>query len=215
MSFSRGEMRGLVLRFLNKTSTRDGYYSQEKVNDAIQEALDLITVKMFMNTQGFFTKYIFLNTVGNQVALDLPGNIAMIGEVRYLIGDIYMPLLYDPQIGDASYIGSAVEQAWGGRYRLLGKQIVFDPPMANGGEKFLQIEGTFYPNILLDDSQEIDPQFDRAMLNFCKYKICSILAGSIEKDRRAWAQEEGEWFDAMMDVVNRRTLKSVAITEFA
>lgn len=214
MTFSRGEMRGMVLRFLNKTSDYSGFYSEDKVSDAIQEALDLIAVKMFMNTDGWFTKYIWLDTTGGQVSVDLPGNIALISDVRYKIGDIYMPLMYDPQIDDASYIGSSVEQAWGGRYRLLGRQIVFDPPMANGGERFLQIEGTFYPSILLDDSQMIDPQFDRAMLNYCKYKVCSILAGSIEKDVRTWAQEESEWFEAMMQVVNRRTLKSVAITEF-
>lgn len=207
-------MRSLVLRYLNKTSDLSGFYAEAKVNDAIQEALDAIAIKMFMNTDGWFTKYIYLDTVGNQVSVDLPGNVALIGEVRYLIGDVYMPLMYDPQINDASYLGSSVEQAWGGRYRLLGRQIVFDPPMANGGERFLQIEATVYPALLLDDNQMIDSQFDRAMLNYCKYKVCSILAGSIEKNFRAWQQEESEWFAAMMAVVNRRTLKSVAITEF-
>ena len=207
-------MRGLVLRYLNKTSDYSGFYSEAKVNDAIQEALDYIAVKMFMNTEGWFTKYIYLDTEAGQVSKDLPGNVALIGEVRYKIGDVYMPLLYYPQIDDASYMGSSVEQAWGGRYRLLGRQIVFDPPMADGGERFLQIEATVYPTLLIDDSQEIDPQFDRAMLNYCKYKVCSVLAGSIEKDVRTWEQEENEWFEAMMQVVNRRTLKSVAITEF-
>lgn len=215
MTFSRGEMRGQVLRFLNKSSDFEGFYSQEKVNDAIQEALDLIAVNMFMNTEGWLTKYIWLDTEAGQVALDLPGNVALIQEVRYKIGDIYMPLFYDPQIGDASYIGSSVEQAWGGRYRLLGRQIVFDPPMAEGGSKYLQLEATYYPAILLDDSQIIDPQFDRAMLNYCKYKVCSILAGSLEKDFRAWEPEEQQWWGAMMQVINRRTLKSVALQEFA
>ncbi len=214
MSLSRGELKGKVLRFLEKTAAHPGFYDDAKMNDAIQEALDYITVQMFMNTQGFFTKYIYLDTVGNQVSIDLPGNVALIGEVRYLIGDVYMPLMYDPQIADASYIGSSVEQAWGGRYRMLGRQIVFDPPMANGGDRFLQIEATVYPDILLDDQALIDPQFDRAMVNYCKYKVCSILAGSIEKDFRAWETEEQQWFDAMQQVVNRRTLKSVAITEF-
>jgi hypothetical protein len=213
--FSRGEMRGLVLRFLNKTADFSGFYTPEKMNDAIQEAFDAVAVQMFMGSEGWLSKYIYLDTTGNQVSVDLPGNVAMIQNVRYLVGDIYVPLLYDPQIDDSSYIGSSVEQAWAGRYRLLGRQIVFDPPMANGGPRFLQIEATYYPSILLDDSQIIDPQFDRAMINYCKYKVCSILAGSIEKDFRAWQQEEQEWFGMMMQVINRRTLKSTAITEFA
>lgn len=214
MSISRGTLRGMILRYLNKTSDYTGFYDEEKVNDAIQEALDAVAVHMFLAGDGWLTKYIYLDTTAGQVSLDIPGNVAMIREVRYKINDIYYPLTYDDKNDSYSYIGSGQEQAFAFSFRLLGNQIIFDPPLAEGGARYLQIEAVYYPAQLIDENQVVDQQFDRSCINYVKYKACSVLAGSIEKSVRPWAQEESEWFALMQSVVTRRNLKSTRIQEF-
>ncbi len=211
---SRGELSGRVLRFLNKTPQLPGYYTPEKMNDAITEALNFIAVEMFLAGEGWLTKYIYLDTVAGQTSVDLPGNVALIREVRYRIADVYASIPYDDQEGGYSYIGTGVQQAFGFKYRLLGRQIIFDPPVSEGGERYLQIEATYYPNILLDDHELIDPQFDASCCEYLKYKVCSILASSLEKESISWAQQEDMWLEKMRAVTNRRILSSTPIREF-
>ncbi len=211
---SRGELRGKVLRFLNKTPDLPGYYTEEKMNDAITESLNYVAVEMFLAGEGWLTSYQYFNTVGGQTSVDIPGNIALIREVRYKISDVWYSIPYDDQEGGFSYIGTGVQQAFGYKYRLLGRQIVFDPPLSEGGERYLQVECVSYPSILLDDNEIIDPQFDAACCEFMKYKVASILSSSIEKEFIAWAKIEAEWESKMQAVVTRRTLSSVPIREF-
>ncbi len=211
---SRGELRGKVLRYLNKTPDLPGFYSPEKMNDAIDEALNYIAVEMFLAGEGWFTKYLFFDTQSGQTSVDIPGNVALIREVRYSVAEVYCSIPYDDQEGGFSYIGTGVQQAFGYKYRLLGRQIVFDPPLSEGGSRFLQVEAVYYPTQLLDDNELIDPQFDAACCEFLKYKVCSILAGSIEKEVIPWAAQEAGWEQKMLDVTNRRILASTPIREF-
>ena len=99
---SRGELRGKVLRYMNKTPDLPGYYSESKVNDAIQEALNYIAVEMFLAGEGWLQKYLYFDTVGGQTSVDIPGNVALIREVRYKISDVWYSLPYDDQDGGFS-----------------------------------------------------------------------------------------------------------------
>lgn len=211
---SRGELRGRVLRFLNKTPDLPGYYDEPKVNDAIQEALNYAAVEMFLAGEGWLTSYQYFDTQSGQTSVILPGNIALVREVRYRISDVYYSLPYDDQEGGFSYIGTGVQQAFGYKYRLLGRQIVFDPPLSEGGERYLQIECVSYPSVILDDNELVDPQFDAATCEWMKYKVCSILAGSIEKEFIAWADQEAKWEEKMKAVLTRRIMSSTPIREF-
>jgi hypothetical protein len=122
--------------------------------------------------------------------------------------------VYDDQSGCYSYVGSADEQAFVTRFKLIGYYIVFDPPVAYFGTNYLQIERVKYPASMTSDNDVIDPQFDRCCLNYVKYKACSILSGSIEKNSRPWSMEEAEWFDAMKKISARRVMSSTRIKEF-
>lgn len=211
---SRGELRGRVLRFLNKTPDLPGYYTEAKVNDAIQQALNYITVTMFMAGEGWQTSYKYFDTQAGQTSITLPGDVALIREVRYRVADVYAPMGYNDLEGGFSYIGTGVQQAFSYWYRLLGRQVVFDPPLSEGGDKYLQLEVVSYPSNILDDNQIIDPQFDAACCEFLLYKVASILSASIEKEFIPWAKLEAEWEQKMTDVITRRTLSSTPIREF-
>lgn len=214
MAISKGELKGKVWRFLNKTPDQPGYYTSEKMNDAITEALNYIAVEMFLAGEGWLQKYIFLDTVAGQTSVDIPGNVALIREVRYQIAGVYCPIPYDDQDGGFSYIGTGVQQAFGYKWRMLGRQIVFDPPVSEGGERFLQIEADYYPTVLVDDNEIVDQQFDAACQEFLKYKIASIMAASIEKEFISWSDLEAKWEAKMQAVVTRRLLSSTPIREF-
>lgn len=211
---SRGELKGKIWRFLNKTSQLPGYYDDAKMNDAIQESLNYISVQMFLAAEGWLTKYLYFDTQDGQTSVDLPGNVALIREVRYKVSDVYYALPYNDQEGGFSYIGTGVQQAFGYAYRLLGRQIVFDPPLSDGGERFLQLEIVYYPTVMLDDNEIIDPQFDAACCEFLKYKCASILSASIEKEFLPWAKLEDQWEEKMKAVTTRRILSSTPIREF-
>lgn len=214
MTISRGQLKGMVWRFLNKSERNPGYYTSEKLNDAIEEALTDIAVEMFLSGEGWLTKYIFLDTEGGQTSVDLPGNVAMIREVRYKSGDVYYPLLYNDQEREYSFIGTGITQDLGYRYRLLGRQIVFDPPLGTGGERFLQVECVYFPDSIVNDNELIDPQFDACAIQYLKYKVSSILAGSIEKSIIDWSSLEAEWKFKLKSILDRRILSSTTIREF-
>jgi len=215
MTITRGEIKDRIWRFLNKTKDYPGFYTSDKLDDAIQEALEFISVEMFLAGEGWQTSqtYYDTTTVAARSTVAIPTTIALIREVRYKYGDIYVPLTYDDQDDSPSFVGSGDKQ-FASRWRMLGTNIVFDPPMSEGGVDYLQIEATSYPASLEDDDDVVNPQFDNAMINYLKYKCASILAGSIEKEIRTWGQEENEWYDKMVQVVTRRNLKSTRIKEF-
>ena len=214
MSLSKGQIKGTVWRYLGKTSKQPGFYASDKVDEAIEEALTYISVEMFLAGEGWLTKYLFLDTVGGQTSVDLPGNVALVRQIRYKSGDTYYPLVYDDRSDAASFIGSGITQDIGYTYRLLGRQIVFDPPLGSGGERFLQIECVYFPEAVTSDNELIDAQFDAVAIQFLKYKVSSILAGSIEKTLITWQRLEDQWEDKLKSVLNRRVMSSVAIREF-
>ena len=213
---SKGQLKGLVWRYLNKTANKPGFYTSDKLDDAIEEAMISVAVAMFEAGEGWLTKYIYLDVSAGQVSVDIPGNVALIREVRLgSEGGVYVPLVYDDRSGAASYVGPAADYiANTSCYRILGNQIVFDPPLATGGDKALQIEAVYLPKTIVKDDEVLNPQFNGVAVQYLKYRICSILAGSIEKTSITWSGEERKWEAQLSTILNRRVLSSTVIKDF-
>lgn len=212
---TRGELKGQVLRLLNKTSSFTGFYTDAKVNDAIQEAYDFVAVEMFQANEGWLTQIQYFDTAPGQVTVPIPGSISMIREVRYKHGDVWVPMVYDDGTDQASYgdLGDRSTQ-YPIIYRIVDNKFYFDPHLAEGGSRYLQVESTNYPAWLLNDMDQIEPQFGRACMHFMKYKVASVLAASLEKPFIPWAQQESQWFQKMLITVNKRINKPIRIREF-
>lgn len=210
---SRGQLKGKIWRYLGKTATQPGFYTSEKLDEAIDEALASIAVEMFMSGEGWLTSFQYFDTEDGQIELDLSGNVGLIRQVRYLFGDSYVPLAYDDQENRPTRVRSGTVQI-AHRYRLMGNKLIFDPPLASGGEKTLQLEIVSYPKRLGSDGEIIDSQFDVCALEFIKYKVCSILAGSIEKTQITWSALEADWATRLSHVLTRRVLSSTGIRLF-
>lgn len=212
---TRGELKGKVLRLLNKTGATNGFYTDDKLNDAVQECIDFVAVEMFIADGGWQTKVGYLATQANQLSLDIPPHMAMIKELRYLVGGRYLPMAYDDGSGQGSYApGSGMGSQWGGVYRVIDNAFYFDPPLTDAGAQQLMVEYMAYPQRLQDDTDFIPSHFDAAMLHFIKYRAASILASSYGKVMKEWSQLETDWYQKLLFIVNRRNLQTTTIREF-
>lgn len=198
-----------------KTAQTPGFYSNELLDDAFNEALDYVAAEMFMADEGWLAKMMTYDTVANQLKLDLTISVSMIREVRYMFGDIYVPLVYDAGNEKNQAADSSGIRQWAYTYRILDNALYFNPALAEGGTNYLQVEYISYPKRLQDDTDFMESQFDNAMLHFCKYKMASICAAAIENYTPAWAGLESLWFQKMRDIIVKRNLQSIAIQDFA
>jgi hypothetical protein len=215
MPMSRGELKGKVLRLLMKTAQYPGFYKDETINDAIDEAMDFVATEMFIADEGWQAKIMPFDTVAGQIKVDLPEGFAMIKEVRYLYADLYIPMVYDDGSKEVQYANDSGVRQWAYSYRIVDNAIWFNPPMADGGTDYLQIEYMGYPKKMQSDSDFMESHFDNAMQHFMKYRVASILAASIEKFVVPWAGLEQDWFKKMRDIVVKRNMQATAIKEFA
>lgn len=213
---TRGELKGRILRLLNKTTANQGFYSDDKINDAIQETLDFIAVEMFLADEGWQTKIQFFTTVANQIKIDIPPHISMIKEVRYTWdgGTTYTPMTYDAANGKDQFApGTGVSQ-YGSTYRIVDNAFYFNPVLASGGTDALMVEYMAYPAQILDDNGYVDSHFDNCMQHYIKYKCATILAASFGKALPDWAVQENAWYAKMLAIVTKRNAQVTPIREF-
>ncbi len=197
-----------------KTAKYPGFYDQPKVDDAIQEAMDFVAVEMFLADEGWAHKIIYLDTNPGQTSIDLPISASMITEVRYLFANVYTPMSYDQDYGNDQYSTESGVRQWNYKYRVVENALYFNPPMAEGGEKYIQLEYMAYPKRLQENADFMESQFDNCMIHFIKYRAASILAASIEKSDVPWAGLEQSWYQKMLAIVIQRNQQSVPIKDF-
>lgn len=214
MALSRGELKGQVLRLLMKTAQYPGFYTDALINDALQEAFDFVAVEMFIAGEGWTDKIAYYDTTAGQLAVPIRESMAMLREVRYLYGDIYIPMTYDTENSQKQYAETSGVRQYAYTYRIVDNQLFFNPCLAEGGTKYLQIEYTDFPKSLMSDDDQIEPQFNRAFTNFIKYRTASILAASVEKFVIPWQAIENSWYMKMKEVVVKRNLQATQVREF-
>lgn len=212
---SRGELKGKILRLLMKTSQYPGFYDDDRVNDAIEEALDFVAVKMFLADEGWQTKIDYITTTAGEFSINLPPHMTMIKEVRYKFADGYLPLAYDEGNGQLQADPSSGTRQYACSYRIVDNALYFNPPLAEGGTNYLMVEYMAYPKRLQSDTDFLESHFDNSMLHFVKYRAASILSTSIEKFAVPWAGQESSWYGLMEQVVVKRNQQSTPIRDFA
>ena len=215
MSISRGELKGQILRVLQKDGGYQGFYTDEKLNDAIQDCMDYIAVEMFLAGEGWLRKIITLDSQSGFPTVDLPAHVAMIDEVRYLVGNRYIPLVYDDATLAAQFQPAAGVTQFPSRYRIVDQKIYFNPAPGQGGADYVQVEYATYPPILVADGQLLNTEFDRAMVHFIKWRASSLLASSVGKYQKEWGDHEAEWKERMVMIVNKRTKSPIFFREFS
>lgn len=214
MAVTLGELKGKVLRLLNKTASNPGFYTDAKISDAIEEAMDYVAVEMFLADEGWQKKQWPLDTESGQISLDLPEDLAMIDWVGYKIGDTYVEMIYDQGNKGGQLTTDTAARQDGYVYGILDNALYFNPPLAEGNTAGILIRGQAFPQRLLDDQDFIEAHFNKAMQHFIKYKTASILASSVEKSSRPWAPEEAQWYGQMQAMIVQRNKQSQPIRDF-
>lgn len=214
MTITRGELKGQILRVLQKDGGYQGFYTDEKLNDAIQDCIDHIAIEMFRAGDGWLTKIDFLDSQSGFPTVNLPQHMIMIQEVRYLVANRYIPLIYDDATLESQYTKDSGATQFPSRYRIVDQKIYFNPPPAEGGPNFVQVEYCTYPLSMVADSQLMPQEFHRAMFNYIKWRSASQLASSTGKGMKEWERYENEWYQNMVDMTNRRTKSPIYYREF-
>lgn len=212
--WDRASIKNEIYLRLNKSPATPGFFTPERVNSAIQESLDIVATAMFEEDNGWLKQLDYVDVEANQVTIPIPAHWEMLEEVRYQVGNIYMPLAYDAQYNTPQWNATSGATQLPNSYRIIGNSLYFNPPLGVGGEKFLQVEYQRYPSILRNDAQQADPQFGRALIWYCIYRACSICASSMGQFNKSWATEEAMWFEKMQDIVAKRNKQSVPIADF-
>lgn len=211
---TRAMIKGEIYEKLNKSAATKGFYTDTKVNLAIQECVDYIAGKMFLQDEGWLHKLKNFDTSANLVSFPIPPDMAMVVEVRYLVGNIYIPLIYDQDFGNSQWAQSSGVVQFPSKYRMVDNTFYFNPPIGVGGAKNLQIEYMAYPKRLQNDSDFLASQFDRSMYYYIIYRSCSVLAGNIAQFGKAWSEQEYQWFEQMLNIISKRNMQTTPIQEF-
>jgi hypothetical protein len=214
MSVTRGEISAAVLRILQKNAGYQGFYTPDKIADAIQDSVDHVSVEMMMDGEGWLRRIEYLETYPNKSNIPLPPHIAIIDEVRYLVGNRYIPLTYDDATMSAQFGADAGVSQFPSRYRIIDNNLYFNPTPAEVGPNYIQLECACFPQRLVSDGQVLNPQFNVAMTNYIKWRCASMLAASAGKPVSEWKQYEAEWHQNMLNMVQKRNRTPTFVREF-
>ena len=216
MAITVGDIERDVLEILQKSpGLVNSYYTEPKLRTAVQECFDYVTTLFFDAEYGGWVDDIkYLDTTAGHALVDLPKDIAQIKVVRYKINGVYVPLTYDKEERSVQTAPSEGTTGNAARYRLVGSQIYFNPPLFDGGTGYLQIEGTFYPERFSGKLDQIGPIWNPAFKNFIKYRCASILVSHKRDYTPPWGRFEAEWAAQVGKLISKRVNTTTTITEF-
>jgi len=214
MATTRLQLKTQILNLLNKTSATVGFFSDAKVNDAIQDCLDFISLEMFMGGDGFLRKIVNLTSTAGSNTVSLPSSIAIIYEVRYLQGERYIPIPYRDGLELSEPLAVDDDIGFPASYRIIDNKLYFSPTPSETGAGYVQVEHAAYPAVLSSDTSNIDSEFGRAMIQYAKWRCASILASQVGKTYKDWQKYEDEWNVKMLQNVNLRIRGPSYVQEF-
>lgn len=212
--FDRASVKFEMYTKLNKTSVTRGFYSDDKANSAIQESLDFLATEMFLADNGYLKKMDLLDTGANTFTLEVPLHMSMIMEVRYLVGNVYIPLTYDSEFMTQQWSQVSGVVQFPSRYKIVDNRFYFNPPLGVGGAQYLQVEYLSYPKTLRQDSDKFEQQFDRAMMWWIVYNSISTMATTMGQFQKPWADAQAMWYAKVVQIIGKRNQQWTAIADF-
>lgn len=213
---TRGEIAGKILRVLQKTPQYQGFYTDDRINDAIEDCMDLIATEMFLAGEGWQNKMRPLRMESGAFSVRLPPDVVLLNAVRYLTQGAYVPLVYSvPNNSVQMQPTSGLKVPYATTYRLIDNTLVFPQALTEGGDEALQIEYTSFPKRLQDDNDFIELQFAKPMSHYIKWRACSLLVSGVGKSNPEWLRQEIEWKILTQAIITKRNDQVQFIAEFA
>ncbi len=212
MATTLGDLKGDVLTILNKTATRKGFYTDDKLNLGIRESLDYIAMEMFEANDGWQTKLRVIDVPSGTITVPIPNDICFINQLRILIGAVWCPVPYDAMRDQALVTSNFGGQVAPPAYKIVDNMFYFNPTLLGGTQ--LQVECTTFPKRMTDDGDILSGHFNPAMRWFMVYRCCSFLVQGMGKPDPDWADKENQWYEKMLTSVVKRVNSVKWIREF-
>lgn len=213
MAIDREELKDRILYLLQKTQAAKGYYTDERMNYAIQDCIDYVQSHMHGSNMGFTNSIDDLNVTEGDFEVDLPTGTVMIIGVHYKVNDVWLPLDHRPKQDAPRYSTAGSDtKAIPHTFEVVGNKLHFDPPFSETGTGYLKVEVTKFDAILADDADTLPANLSRNMEHYIKWRSARQL--SIKSYPSDWALMEKQWFDRVMFEINTRVRKLKTIREF-
>ena len=206
------EIKKSILLLVQKNPGYQGYFTDEKMTEHINEALDYIAVDMFQVGEGWLREIRYLDWVAGSRTILIPQDVAIINNVRWKQGDVFYPLMYDP----ADYTSQAVKGNATGVptvYRIIQNKLFMNPEPSDFGSAQVELEFSRYPARLVSDFQETMPDFDNSMLHYLKYFVANTLLPPTAQNTK-FTDNEKIWYTQMSKIVTMRNRVKKVIGDF-
>lgn len=208
------EVQADVLNILQKSPTYQGFYTTDKVNRAINESIAYVCARMMMEGEGWRQVIGYITTVANTPGYTLPADVSIINAVRYLYGDVYVPLTYEDQSTASQSASPASLGGSSSTYRLVGNQLYFNPVPQMVGTNYVQIEYTSYPTALSSGADPVPQEFDKGLYYYVVYRSAGVLVAQAGSAQPEWVQSEVQWWNVMENIISKRLRVQQVIGEF-
>jgi len=214
VALSLASLKTRILNILQKETTYQGFYTNSKLDQGINESMDYVAARaMHEMGEGWFQDLAYITTVANTPGYDLPTGTALVREVRYLSGNVYIPLSPIEAVDEAWAVGG-VPGGIPSRYELIGGQIVFNPAPSIVGVNHLQLKVTKFPTSLVASGDLLPAQFSNALEWYLIYRTASLLVMAVGNPDPEWQQKESEWYRVMESMITARIKKPKFVKNF-
>lgn len=207
-------MRIKIMGLINKDPIYLSFFTPQKVKDMIEDSLDYLSLEASLQGGGWFNG---LQTIAMPPAgfeADIPANVAIINQVRYLVNGSYVPLKYDDADGQAQAADNNPTTQYPRTYRVMGRKLFINPAPSERGADRIQLEFTRYPSALTAEDQIIDPEFDNCLQQYLKWRVASMLMATAGRGVSDWKQYEMEWRQQCQNYMQKRNRATTTIKDF-
>jgi hypothetical protein len=206
------EIKKSILLLVQKNPTYQGYFTDEKMNEAINEGFDYMSVDMFAAGEGWLREIRYLDWVADSRVLPIPEDVAIINAVRWKNGDVYYPLKWD----SADTTLQSVKGEGSGEpssFRIVQNKIYLNPQPSSFGTAQIELEFSRYPKRLVSDQQTTMPDFDNAMIHWLKYYVADTLIAGSGKEV-PYQRNEAMWYEQMRKIIELRNRTKQVVADF-
>jgi hypothetical protein len=207
------DLKTKVLNHLQKETGYQGFFTDPKLQQAINESIDFAESIMFYEGSGWNREVLTIANVANAVNIALPDNIAVLDRILFKGNDgTYYPLVYSDMKDEGSDNTTAVTQPY--RVSLMKQTLYFDPRIEQAGTDNIKIYCRTMSQNLTSDISILDPQFNKTIVNYVCFRAAGQLADVCGLGPSYFRSREDEWYAALLRVVGQKNRTVTRVREF-
>ena len=212
MTKTYSEIKKNILLLVQKNPSYQGFFTDEKIQEAVNEAFDFAAVDMFAAGEGWLREQRYLDWAANSRVCEIPADVAIINAIRWKTGNQYSPLKYDAAdttVQQEKGTGTADPTS----FRIIQNKIYLNPEPSTFGPAQIELEFSRYPQRLIGEQQKIMSDFDNSCCHWIKYYVANTLIRGAGKES-PYMQNEAQWYAQMSKVIAMRNRTKLVVGDF-